>query len=241
MREQAQKAALRAGPRLFKVFIIYTLILAVLNFVCYLLQKPAAEWQMNCYQYFSAGDYSLPDVPGRALVGSLLALVILLLSKVLTAGWFGLTLNAARGITYSWHDLSGAFLYFWKVLVITVFRSLACTFGLFLLVFPGVMMFYNWRLSYYVLAEHPEYGPIQCMKQSRRLMTGERKNLFKLDLSCWLLYGLAALIFYVTSGILHIWHMPSLMLLYAVFYNKMVYWKAPEDHDDTPPQEGSDV
>ena len=32
-----------------------------------------------------------------------------------------------------------------------------------------------------------------------------------------------------TSGIVSLWRMPTLALLYAVFYNRAVYWKAPEE------------
>ena len=54
-------------------------------------------------------------------------------------------------------------------------------------------------------------------------------NLFRLDLSYILLYGLAALVYYFSSGIVSLWRMPTLALLYAVFYNEAVYWKAPEE------------
>ena len=53
-------------------------------------------------------------------------------------------------------------------------------------------------------------------------------NLFRLDLSCILLYVLAALPYFFTSGILVLWRMPTLALLYAVFYNRTVYWQDPE-------------
>lgn len=228
-REQAQKAARRAGPKLFKVFTVFALICAVLNFLSYLLQTPAYRWQSTCQQYISAGNFDIPAPPLNAVYGTLFALVLGLLVQMFYAGWISVSLHAARGDSYSWHDLSSAFPNFWKVLVITVVRGVCCGLASCLLVIPGIMLFYNWRLSYYVLAEHPEYGPIRCLKQSRLLMKGERMNLLRLDVSCWLLYGLAALIWYVTSGILPLWHMPSVMVLYAVFYNKMVYWKEPED------------
>ena len=147
---------------------------------------------------------------------------------MVTAGWVALTLNASRGGEYSWHDLWGSFRNFWKVIVITVVGAVCCTAGAWFFIFPGIWLFYGWRLSLHVLAEHPDYGPIQCMRQSRRLMTGERMNLFRLDLSCILLYVLAALPYFFTSGILVLWRMPTLALLYAVFYNRTVYWQDPE-------------
>lgn len=234
-REQAQKAALRAGPKLFKVFIIYALVMAVLNFVIYLLQEPFYEWQQICMQFVQAGDFLLPEPSRRVTLGLLLAFLLALLGKVVTAGWVSVTLNASRGGEYSWHDLWTHFGNFWKVFVISILTSVLCSLACCLLIVPGVILFYKWRLSLYVLAEHPDYGPVRCMKQSRRLMEGEKRNLFRLDVSCWLLFGLAGIIWYVTSGILPLWRMPSIMILYAVFYNRMVYWKAPDDDVEIPP------
>lgn len=236
-REQAQKAAMRAGPRPFRIFIVYALVLSVLNFVGFLLLEPLAGWQTACYQFIAAGNYELPLPSASVVYGSLLSRLLALLGRVVTAGWVAVMLRITRGGEGSWHDLWEAFPHFWKVFVIDIVGTVCCAAGLCLFIVPGVWLFYNWRLSLFVLAEHPEYGPIQCMKQSRRLMKGERMNLFRLDLSCWLLYGLAALTFYVTSGILPLWRMPSLMFLYAVFYNRMVYWREPAEGEAPGAQE----
>ena len=47
-------------------------------------------------------------------------------------------------------------------------------------------------------------------------------------------YGIAFLVNALTGGILSLWKMPSLALIYTVFYNKMVYWREPET-EQTPP------
>jgi len=230
-RNKAREAALRAGPGLIKVFAVYAAVLAVLNLLSYFLEMPAFEWLQSVMEYAAAGDPDFPQPSARLRFGALLSVLLTLLGRVVTAGWIALSLNASRGGSYSWNDLWGSFRNFWKVIVITVLGTLCVTAASWLLVFPGVYLFYGWRLSLYVLAEHPDYGPIQCMRQSRLLMTGERMNLFRLDLSCILLYGMAALAYYFTSGILVLWRMPTLALLHAVFYNRMVYWQDPSgDH-----------
>ena len=227
-RQKTREAALRAGPGLMKVFAVYAGVLAVLNLLGYFLNKPMYEWRMLIGEYVQEGDFSFPLPSARTYQSSLLSLLLGLLGRVVTAGWVALTLNASRGGEYSWHDLWGSFRNFWKVIVITVVGAVCCTAGAWFFIFPGIWLFYGWRLSLHVLAEHPDYGPIQCMRQSRRLMTGERINLFRLDLSCILLYGLAALVFNFSFGIVVLWRMPTLALLYAVFYNRTVYWQDPE-------------
>ena len=232
-KQKAREAALRAGPGLVKVFAVYVGVLALLNLLAYFLETPMYDWMLRMREYVAAGNADVPLPSARVHQGMALSLLLGLMGRIVTAGWVGLTLNAARGGEYSWHDLWGAFRNFWKVLVITVVGALGCAVGLWLLVFPGIWLFYGWRLSLHVLAEHPDYGPIRCMRQSRRLMTGERMNLFRLDLSCILLYGLAALVYYFTLGIVALWRMPTMALLYAVFYNRVVYWREPAEPKQT--------
>ena len=86
------------------------------------------------------------------------------------------------------------------------------------------MLFYRWRLSWFVLAEHPEYGPIRCLRQSARLMVGEKMNLFRLDLSLLLPYALSLLVFYFSYGVVRLWELPSIALTHCVFYNTMTHW-----------------
>ena len=233
-KELARRAALRAGPGYLKVFLIYAAILAVLNLVIYQLETPVYEWFSAANQYVMAGNFELPPFTRR--LGGCLAFVLLLsfLGKTVTAGWLLASLRASRGEGYSWHTLSERFNVFWKVFVIAFVYEIGCTLASYLLIFPGILLFYNWRLSFFVLAEHPEYGPLQCMKQSRKLMKGERMQLFKLDLSMIFPYGIAFLANAATGGILSLWKMPSIALLYTVFYNKMVYWQEPEDTQEPP-------
>ncbi len=226
-KQKAREAVLRAGPGLLKVFAIYAGVLSLLNLLAYFLETPMYDWMLRMREYASAGNMDMPLPSARVHQGMAFSLLLGLMGRVVTAGWAALTLNVARGKEYSWHDLWGSFRNFWKVIVITVAATVGCTVGLWLFVFPGVWLFYGWRLSLHVLAEHPDYGPIQCMRQSRRLMTGERLNLFRLDLSCILLYGLAALVYYFSVGIVPLWRMPTIAILHAIFYNRAVYWRDP--------------
>ena len=234
-KQKTREAALRAGPGLMKVFAVYAVVLALLNLLVFLLETPMYEWLLRLREFVSAGNAELPLPSARVHQGMVLALVLTLLGRVVTAGWVALTLNAVRGKEYSWHDLWGSFRNFWKVAVITVASAAGCAVGLWLLVFPGIWLFYSWRLSLHVLAEHPDYGPIRCMRQSRRLMAGERFNLFRLDLSCIMLYGLSALVYYFTSGIVALWRMPTLAILYSVFYNRAVYWRDTDGQSQAQP------
>lgn len=61
----------------------------------------------------------------------------------------------------------------------------------FLLVVPGIIMLYSYRLVPYLVAEREELTVTDCLRESRRLMKGNKWRAFCLDLSFigWLLLG----------------------------------------------------
>ena len=50
-------------------------------------------------------------------------------------------------------------------------------------IFPGIIAFYNFRQSYYILADDPSKGVFRILAESKTRMLGNRMNLFKLDVS----------------------------------------------------------
>ena len=224
-RELARKAALRVGPAYLRTYLIYAAFSALLLFFSFQMQQRVLDWQETVQQFLKAGDPELPPVTPELWGHFALALILIILAQVLRASWYRLTLIGVRGEPFSWRDLPGQFSGILKVFVISFVRELGCLLGLCLFVAPGVMLFYRWRLCWFVLAEHPEFGPIKCLRQSARLMVGEKMNLFRLDLSLLLPYGLAIIVYYFTYGIVCLWELPSISLTHCVFYNAMTHWE----------------
>lgn len=231
-RKEVQKAAEKAGPRLFKVFFIYLAILAVLSFLSYLLQSPYFDWQVRLMEYMQAGNHELPPLSSRIVWGVLLSWLLAMVSRIITFGWIRIALRISRHEAFDASGITEAFAYWWKVIFITLVTRILSLAACCLFLAPGIILFYDWRLSLQILADHPDYSPIQCMKQSRRLMRGERVNLVRLDAGCIVLYALAAIVYYFTSGIVRLWRVPSLALLHAAFYNHMCWWKPPEEPEE---------
>ena len=232
-RELAQKAAQRVGPAYLKTYVIYAAVSALFLFFSLQMQQRVLDWQETVQQFLLAGDPNLPPITPELWGYFGLALILIILSQVLRAGWYSITLSGVRGLPYSWRDLPGQFSRIHKVFVISFVREIGCLAGLFLFIVPGVMLFYRWRLCWFVLAEHPEYGPIKCLRQSARLMVGEKMNLFRLDMSLLLPYALALIAYYFTYGVVCLWELPSISLNHCVFYNVMTHW-AEHAHPDIP-------
>lgn len=55
--------------------------------------------------------------------------------------------------------------------------------GLLLFIIPGIVFALRYSMADYLLATRPELGPVEALRESRRLMKGNKGRLFYLDLS----------------------------------------------------------
>lgn len=74
---------------------------------------------------------------------------------------------------------------------------------------------YRYRLSYFILMDHPEFSASQALKRAAAMTKGHRLELFLMDLSFlpWLLLSA------FTCGILLIWKLPYIAASYAGCYD----------------------
>ena len=112
-----------------------------------------------------------------------------------------------------------------------------------LMIIPGVMAALRYALSEYILAEKPETKILACVRRSRELMNGRKKDLFLLALSFLLWYllelvissmlpGVLGLIFQMLTGLmLNIWMSASI----CVFYLRLEGAAAAHESPDAEP------
>lgn len=89
-----------------------------------------------------------------------------------------------------------------RVILTMFLRDLFIGIGFFLLVVPGVILTYSYRLVPYILAENPEISGMDALKMSADMMRGQKWNTFVLDLSFigWMLLTV------ITCGIVGIFY-----------------------------------
>ncbi len=109
-----------------------------------------------------------------------------------------------------------------NVVKIQFLRGLFNFLWFLLLIVPGIIKFYEYRMIPYILAEHPEMDSQEVFRLSRDMMNGEKWNTFVLDLSFigWRILGA------LTCGILLVFYVcPYQNLtnveLYDVLKNKL--------------------
>lgn len=64
-------------------------------------------------------------------------------------------------------------------------ESLFITLWTCLLIIPGVIKMYEYRMVDYILADEPELSPKECLRRSKDMMKGNKWKAFVLDVSFW--------------------------------------------------------
>ena len=72
---------------------------------------------------------------------------------------------------------------FGKAILLSIVQSIIISFWTMLFIIPGIVAFYNFRQSYYILADNPEKGVMRILAESKTRMLGNRMNLLRLDVS----------------------------------------------------------
>ena len=109
----------------------------------------------------------------------------------------------------------------WRMVSLLLWQSAYITLGLLLLIVPGIRAAFSYALAPYLLVDHPEWTPRQCLAESKRLMEGNRWRFFRLALSFlgWIC-AVAGLVFLVPflSSFAQALFTPYLETTFAAFY-----------------------
>lgn len=141
---------------------------------------------------------------GLGLVGFLLSILVF---NPLIVGCYRFFLQNSRGPA-ELNELGAGFRGDWGNVVLVMFlKNLFLALWTLLLIIPGIVKTYAYRMVPYILKEHPELSGTQAITLSRRMMKGHKGDAFVLDLSFigWML--LSAL----TFGILHLFYVGPYM------------------------------
>lgn len=167
--------------------ILFVALLLVFSYLSYRLTMPSTEDTLRFADLFAAGDYEgaqriLASVQPTFLE-TLMSDLFSYLQAIVAFGFLGLLLNAVRGKEVAPGMLLDGFGPWIRVLLLELVSRLIITAGFFLLIIPGILALYNYRMARYLLLTRPEYGVLDCLRESRLRMRGHRWELFLLDLS----------------------------------------------------------
>lgn len=198
------KAPVKPSP--FTVALVFTIITVAISFLLSrisgssvvvdnekmaALQAQAQAGNMPSYSEFTEALEIVK--PKSDAFSEFLDLALQALNILLAAGFslYALRFTTAQGGETG--NLLDGFSQFYRIIMVYLLKTLAISAGLFCFIIPGVRLFYGYRQAVYLLWEHPEWSPIQCLHYSRLVMTGKKSKLFLMDLSFlgWILLGSA--------------------------------------------------
>lgn len=163
-----------------------------------------------------APDVNSYELPSTAY--SIFSLLVSIVSVMVDTGlkWYGLMLirgngkNAGRAFTLVY----GCFI---TVLITAIIIVIFTALWALLLVIPGIIAFYRYRMTMYIIHDDPEVGILEAIRKSKQMMIGRKMELFLLDLS-FLGWGLLCVI---TLGIAALYVVPYFVTTQAAFYDSI--------------------
>lgn len=105
------------------------------------------------------------------------------LNGALTVGFCSFFLNFFRRKDINVGYLFNGFEYFFKAFALMFMYSLFVFLWTLLLIVPGIIAVFRYSQAFYILADHPEKGVMECLRESKVMMTGNKGKFFCLALS----------------------------------------------------------
>ncbi len=151
-----------------------------------------------------------------------LALFVIVFSGCVEVGLCSFTLATVRASERK-NDLSLLFNGFTKNTGANILAGLLTVIFTFLwtllFIIPGIVKAYSYSMTYYILCDHPEYTATEAIKESQRIMRGNKARAFILDLSFigWQIVGV------LCCGIGTLWVTPYIQATKAQLYEEIKY------------------
>ena len=168
----------------------------------------------------SASTGYLNGILSSQLVASILTiavvagLIVLVIGGAVTMGRCSFFTKLIKGEKPRFGELFGCFSPLWRGFCMQFLMGLFTFLWSLLLIIPGILAAYNYAMTPYLMAEFPDLDVMDALRESKRLMHGNRFRLFCLELSFigWFLLCI------LTFGIGTLWLSPYQETAVAAFY-----------------------
>lgn len=152
-----------------------------------------------------------------ATISVVMILLALFIGGVISIGWAGFNLKLLNREPVRFTTLFDHFYRIGAGICMVLLQNLFVFLWSLLFIIPGFIAVYRYAMMPYLMAEFPELGALDAMRESKRLMAGNKWRLFCLDLSFlgW------ALLSALTLGIGALWLNPYTAASRAAFYQEI--------------------
>ncbi len=216
IKADAKQAMLQAKPNVF----LFTLLYIVVSYILSTLSMRMTGTSTGAFlELIEAAEEPMGYAVKYADMSPLrtaLFIAIDLVSITVSAGFVLYCLCASRRIPCAYGTLLDGFGVFLRLIALEILMGVFVLLWSLLFIIPGIIAGYRYRLALYLLLDHPEYSPLECIRISKKLMQGRKMELFMLDLSTigWRLLSLIPLTSLYIS--------PYLNITYCNYYNAVL-------------------
>ncbi len=150
-----------------------------------------------------------------SLGGSLLAIALRIIAATIAVGFVIYALNVSRMRPAGIGNLFDGFTIFLRALVLRILMGIFIFLWSLLFIIPGIIAAYRYRMATYLLIDHPEMSPLDCIRASKEMMHGHKGELFVLDLS-FIGWAILCIIPFVA-----VWVSPYMEVTYCNYYHAL--------------------
>ena len=145
-----------------------------------------------------------------------------MIAIIIVAGPFNLGLamfflSVVRRQQPSFGMMFEGFRNFGTSLAASLLMSLFVLGWLLLLIIPGYIALISYSMTYFIIADNPDIGPLEAIRTSKAMMRGKKWKYFCL-MCRFIVWGLLCLL---TCGIGFLWLQPYMMASSAEFYDDL--------------------
>lgn len=222
LKQRAKGLISETKPSPIVVGLILVVIMALTGLISSALTGVDVD-EGTIARYFGTGnfdgfaDYITARLPSTTAL--VLDAALDIVTIIISAGFTIFALNVVRGIAASYWNIFDGFASFLRIIWLYILEGIFVFLWSLLLIVPGIIAIYRYRQAIYLLLEHPEMSALDCIRESKRLMTGHKAELFVLDLS-FILWDLAYSIPWV-GYVVGVYYLPYKELTFALYYKEL--------------------
>ena len=202
---QAKQLIRESQPSMLTAALLYTLLTALIGWLSLRLTGVDTNTMNEMLRLASEGNSeAVMEMMTRATPSAGASLIDSLLRLARAAVGVGFSLFVMSSVRRSQPaigNLLDGFGMFPRVLFLIILQIVFIFLWSLLLVIPGIVAAYRYSFAVYVMIDHPEMSAMDCLRESKRLTTGYKRQLFLLDLSFifWFLLTMIPIIGYVAQ------------------------------------------
>ncbi len=239
IKTRAREVITTSKPNAVTFGLIYLTLILVLNTLgTRVLSVGISETEaMNYLHYALDGNYTYAleyaeSMQPPAVAYAIHALLMVVLD-IVGVGFIIFLLNTIRNLRPCFANLLDGFAFPVKIILLRFLEYLFISLWSLLFIVPGVIAYYRYSQAIYLLIDDPSKSPIQCLKESKVLMSGHKNELFKLDLSLigWYILGMIPYLGYAVQ----IWTTPYIGMIKALYYETLTghnVWSYTPDYSE---------